>query len=111
MCNILILNFHTILSRNLKTLWLYLHNKGVNTHRIWDAVKDIAIKAILWYVSTSSSATKKFLFDRCNQNDLMKDSLKPIHSIIFKCDVTCQRLFVDQLGSSQHGNLCPFHSR
>ena len=33
---------------SLKALWSYLINKGINTDRILDNIKDLIIKTIIW---------------------------------------------------------------
>lgn len=33
----------------LKALWIYLQKKGINTDKIWDNIKDLVVKTIIWY--------------------------------------------------------------
>ena len=35
--------------RSLKELWTYLHGIGLNTVNLWNAIKDIAVKTIIWF--------------------------------------------------------------
>ncbi|KAH3717440.1 hypothetical protein DPMN_060228 [Dreissena polymorpha] len=34
---------------SLKALWNYMKRQGINTNAIWESMKDLIIKTIIWY--------------------------------------------------------------
>ena len=34
--------------RSLKDLWKHLQREGINSEKLWESIKDVAVKSILW---------------------------------------------------------------
>lgn len=68
---------------NLKTLWSYLRQQGVNTKKLWESIKDICVKAVLCGECAVNTALKQNVKSRhsCHELfglDILLDShLKP----------------------------------
>lgn len=37
--------------RGLKALWNYMKRQGVNTTQVWENIKDLVVKTIVWWVA------------------------------------------------------------